>query len=221
MPPIEKLDASMLRRRCEAASFGFRTTEELDVTPEPFGQQRALDAARFGFGIRQEGFNIYAMGPSGLGKRTVVSGLLTERAATEPTPSDWCYVYNFETPDKPRAIALPPGKGRELRRDMDSLVETLRAVIPQAFQSEEYQNRMRELQEEFREAREEPMAALAKEAGEQGIRMLRTPAGFAFAPTKNGEVLSPEEFEKLSAQEQQQIKSTIESRSRISLILKV
>lgn len=211
MPPIEELAAQILRRRCEGDSLGFRTTEEIDESPEPFGQQRALEAARFGFGIQQDGFNVFAMGPSGLGKRTVVSSLLFERAATEPTPSDWCYVHNFEKPDKPRALALPAGKGRELRRDVESLVETLRAVIPAAFQSEEYQNRMRELQEEFREAREEPMAALAKEASERGIRMLRTPAGFAFAPTKDGEVLSPEEFEKLSQEEQAEIKTTIES----------
>jgi lon-related putative ATP-dependent protease len=211
MPPVEELAASVLRRRCDAAALGFQTTAEIDASPEPFGQQRALDAARFGFGIRQDGYNVFAMGPAGLGKRTVVSSLLSERAGTEPTPSDWCYVHNFEKPDKPRALALPAGKGRELRRDMESLVETLRAVIPAAFQSEEYQNRMRELQEEFREAREEPMTALAKEAAERGIRMLRTPAGFAFAPTKNGDVLSPEEFEKLSADEQDQVKRTIES----------
>jgi lon-related putative ATP-dependent protease len=211
MPPIQELRVGVLRRRCDAGSLGFRTTEEIDESPEPFGQQRALEAARFGFGICQEGYNVFAMGPAGLGKRTVVSTLLTERAGAEPTPSDWCYVHNFAKPDKPRAIALPAGKGRELRHDMEGLVETLRAVIPAAFQSEEYQNRMRELQEEFREAREEPMTALAKEAAERGIRMLRTPAGFAFAPTKNGEVLSPEEFEQLSAEEQQKIKDTIES----------
>jgi lon-related putative ATP-dependent protease len=211
MPPVKELDARVLRRRCDAGSFGFRTTEEIDESPESFGQQRALDAARFGFGIRQKGFNVFAMGPAGLGKRTVVSTLLAARAAEEATPSDWCYVHNFQQPDKPRALVVPAGKGRELRRDMESLVETLRAVITAAFQSEEYQNRMRELQEEFREAREEPMNALAKEAAERGIRMLRTPAGFAFAPTKNGEVLSPEEFEQLSAEEQQEIKKTIES----------
>jgi len=211
VPPIAELAASVLRQRCDGESLGFRTTEEIDESPEPFGQHRALEAARFGFGIRQDGFNVFAMGPSGLGKRTVVSSLLSERATTEPTPSDWCYVHNFEMPDKPRALEIPAGRGRELRRDMESLVETLRAVIPAAFQSEEYQNRMRELQEEFREAREEPMAALAKEAGERGIRMLRTPAGFAFAPTKDGEVLSPEDFEKLSQEEQAEIKQTIES----------
>jgi lon-related putative ATP-dependent protease len=211
MAPIGKLGATGLRRRCDAKTLGFQTTEEIDESPEPFGQQRALDAARFGFGIRQDGYNVFAMGPAGLGKRTVISTLLSARAAAEPTPLDWCYVHNFERPDKPHALTLPAGKGRELCRDMESLVETLRAVIPAAFQSEEYQNRMRELQEEFREAREEPMNALAKEAADRGIRMLRTPAGFAFAPTQNGEVLSPEEFEKLSAEEQQEIKNTIES----------
>ena len=89
MPPIEELAAQILRRRCEGDSLGFRTTEEIDESPEPFGQQRALEAARFGFGIQQDGFNVFAMGPSGLGKRTVVSSLLFERAATEPTPPDW------------------------------------------------------------------------------------------------------------------------------------
>jgi predicted ATP-dependent protease len=210
MAPVREVAPAELRRRCDPASLGFATTADVDESTEPFGQERALDAARFGIGIRQEGFNVYAMGPAGLGKRTVILDLLRQRAATEPSPGDWCYVHNFANPDEPTAMALPPGTGATLRRDMQELVETLRAAIPAAFQSEEYQNRMRELQQEFGEAREEPMAALAKEAADAGIRMLRTPGGFAFAPTRNGEVLSPEEFEKLPESEQERVRKTIE-----------
>ena len=91
--------------------------------------------------IDQKGYNIYAMGPAGVGKRSLVLKFFRQQAEGEPVPPDWVYVNNFETPHRPRAIQLPPGKGAELQQDMDRLVEDLRTNLSAAFDSDEYRAR--------------------------------------------------------------------------------
>jgi hypothetical protein len=71
---------------------------------EIIGQPRALEAVRFGVRIRREGYNLFAMGPHGIGKQTAVTQFLTQQAVGEPTPVDWCYVYNFAQPHQLRAL---------------------------------------------------------------------------------------------------------------------
>ena len=49
--------------------------------------------------IRRQGYNLFVLGPSGLGKHTLVRGFLAAEARSAPAPSDWCYVHNFEQAD--------------------------------------------------------------------------------------------------------------------------
>ena len=109
-------------RRCDEAILPFATTADLPPLEAPLGQERASEAIRFGMGIRREGFNVFALGPPGLGKRSLVLRLLRERAAGEATPDDWCYVFNFRERQHPLALRLPPGRGAALRRDAERLV---------------------------------------------------------------------------------------------------
>jgi predicted ATP-dependent protease len=211
MRAARQLSPDELRAHCDPDSLGFATTAELPGERLEFGQQRALEAARFGFDIGHRGYNVFAMGPAGLGKRVRIEALLQEKVAGGSTPLDWCYVHNFDDSYRPRALELPAGRGAQLRRDMEALVETIAAVIPAAFDSEEYQTRIQELEEEYREHNEHSIEAVAKQATAEGIRMVKTPGGFAFAPSRDGEVLGPEEFEKLSEEEQKKIQETIVS----------
>ena len=130
------LPPEALYRRCPLEHLPFQTTDELPDLNRIVGQDRALAAVRFGVGMRHEGYNLYVLGPPGYGKHALVQSLLTPQAAISVTPSDWCYVHNFKTPDKPRALCLPAGQGMVLRRDIERLVETLQNVLPVAFEDE-------------------------------------------------------------------------------------
>jgi len=200
-----KLEPGKLFKPCPPESLGFVTTDELPDLDEIIGQSRALEAIRFGMGIRSPGFNLYALGPSGSGRHSVVRRLVTGQAATEPVPSDVCYVFNFADPNKPRALALPAGRGRTLREDMNQLVDELGSVVPEALESDEYLARRQEFEEVFRDQQGHAFEALQASAEEQNIRLLRTPAGFAFAPMQNGEVIDPDEYSRLPEAEQQAI----------------
>jgi predicted ATP-dependent protease len=208
MKPPQPLEPQELLKRCDASAFDFRTTAELEA-PEDTEQDRADEALRFGIGIRRDGYNVFVMGPQGAGKRSLVDRVLSAVAATESTPPNRCYVHNFEHPHKPRALELPAGGGRELCRDMERLVEDLQAQVPAAFESDEYRNRVQAIEEEFKERQESVIEELSREAESQGIKLLRTPSGFAFAPVVDGEVVGPEEFAKLHENEQQEIRDKI------------
>jgi lon-related putative ATP-dependent protease len=204
-----RLDAGSLFTRCPPESLEFGTTQDLPDLDEIIGQSRALEAIRFGVGIRRKGFNLFALGPTGSGRHSVVHQLVTEQAAGEPVPSDYCYVYSFANPHKPSALALPPGTGQQLRADMNQLVDELGSVVPEALEGDEYRARRQEFEEEFREKQGKAFDELHQQAESQSIRFLRTPAGFAFAPMRDGEVIDPDEYRRLPKHEQQQIEARV------------
>src|SRR3990170_4931629 len=107
--PVAPLAAAELCRRCAPERFEFSTTAELPDLEEVVGQPRALGAIEFGVGIRREGYNLFAMGPEGVGRHTIVRRHLEQQAKRLEAPSDWCYVLNFDTPHRPRALRLHAG----------------------------------------------------------------------------------------------------------------
>ncbi len=211
MTPVTPLSPADLYRACDPAHLGFETTSEVAPLDEIVGQPRAVEAVRFGVRIPQDGFNIYALGPTGTGKFTLVRRSLEEQAAQKPSPPDWCYVYNFESPYRPKVLRLPPGTGAQLRQDMQQLIADLRSALSAAFESDEYQTRREVIQQEFMERQQKAFTELQEKAQQRGLTLLRTPAGFVFAPVRLGQVLSPEEFQRLPPEERERITANIQA----------
>lgn len=203
------LAPSELRCTCDPDKFGFETTVELEDLGEALGQRRAVEAIKFGIGIRQEGYNLFAMGPEGIGRRSIVRHFLEQQAPAREVPPDWCYVFNFDTPHKPRALQLPPGQAIKFKRSMERLLEDLRVGIPAAVETDEYRARRQEIENAFNERQEQAFGAIGERAKQQGIALLRTPGGFGFAPMREDAVMSPQEFHKLPAPEQKRIEDAI------------
>lgn len=208
---MEELTYDQLYRRCDPKSLDFETTDELQDIDEGLGQPRAMNALAFGLGMEHDSYNLYAMGPEGVGKRYLVERVLAGHVAGKPVPSDWCYVSNFKEAHRPRAMALPAGRGRELESDMQRFTRELTAALSAAFESEEYHSRRHMLESEFSEKPEKAFTALREHADEKGLVLLRTPIGVIFAPARDGEVLSSEEFGKLPDDDRQRIEKEIEN----------
>jgi lon-related putative ATP-dependent protease len=206
---IEALSAAQLCRRCRPEQFAFETTEQLDALDDVLGQVRAIDAMRFGVGIRRDGYNLFAMGPAGVGRHTIVRRQLEKMAGAADTPSDWCYVFNFDVPHKPRGLQFPAGQAAAFAGKMERLVEDLRAAISAAFEADEYRNRREEIERELGERQEKAIETIGERAKEKSIGLLRTPTGFGFAPLRKDKVISPEEWRELPEAEQTQFQSLI------------
>lgn len=199
-----------LRNTCDSTQFAFETTAELTDDDHIIHQDRAIEAIRFGIGMERSGYNLFILGPHGTGKRATARRFLTEQAGQMAVPNDWCYVFNFAQPDKPRALTLPPGKGTEFSAEMHRALEELASVIPAAYTADEYELRKRALEETFRDKQVESLDRLRDAAQEKNIALLQTPAGFAFAPlSSDGEVISPDEYKKLPAERQAAIEKEV------------
>lgn len=208
--PLEPLPADRLYVPCRDEDLPFDTTADLPDQEDTVGQDRAVEAVRFGIGIRADGFNIFAAGPEGTGKASLVRQFIGRAAETQARPDDWCYVHNFDDPQRPRALRLPAGRGRGFQRDMDTLVEEAQAAIPAAFEGEDYRARRQSIEDEFKERQEQAFSAVQEKARARQVALVRTPVALALAPIKDGEVLSPEEFEKLPQEERDARKHAME-----------
>lgn len=217
---IEPLAPESLYRPCDTDALDFETTDDLADLGAAVGQERALDAVRFGTGIRHHGYNLFVLGPRGSGKHSVVRRMLEARAAGEPVPNDWCYVYNFDQPTQPRLLSLPAGQAAALRRDLDRLVEELASAVPAVFESEEYQARLQDMQASLQQRQQEAFAEVEREAERRDVALLHTPSGFTFAPKDGDEVMDPEKFRGLDEGERQRWQETIgELQERLRKVL--
>lgn len=209
MNSIPPLKPEQLYQTCNPDQLKFETTAELPDLIEIIGQARAMDAVRFGSSIRQEGYNLFVMGSPGMGKHSLVKQFLENKANQEVQPADWCYLNNFDQPHQPKVLKLPAGKGEALRMSMEGLVEYLRTAIPAQFESEEYRSKVNAIHQAFNERQEKVISELGEEAEKQEIVLLRTPDGFALAPSRNHEVIPPEEYDKLPQAEKERILTAI------------
>jgi hypothetical protein len=201
------LKSEELYQHTDPDQFKFENTSEVEELSEIIGQPRAVEAVRFGTGMQREGYNIFALGPSGTGKRTLVTKFFKEMA--KPAPDDWCYVHNFEQDHRPKAIRLPPGKGIEFQKDMERFVEELRNSLSTAFESDEYRTRRRMVEGEFQDRQEAAFEALKEKASKDNFTLLRTPAGLVFAPVKDGEVMPPDDFNELPEEVRQEMEKSV------------
>lgn len=209
MSSVPSLKPEQLYQPCDPDQFKFKTTAELPDLTEIIGQARAMDAVRFGSSIRREGYNLFVMGPPGMGKHSLIQQFLESKASQEAEPVDWCYLNNFDQPHQPKVLRLPAGKGEALRMSMEGLVEYLRTAIPAQFESEEYRSKVNAIHQTFNERQEKVISDLGEEAEKQEIVLLRTPDGFALAPSRNHEVIPPEEYDKLPQAEKERILTAI------------
>ena len=205
-----RLAPESLYHSCDLSRLPFQTTADLEEEYEHLGQKRAMDALKFGIGIKHDGYNLFVLGSTGVGKNTTVKKLLAKESAAAETPSDWCYINNFTQHHKPLVLKLPAGRGNTLKSDMLQLLEELLVAIPAAFESDEYRTRVQTIQEEYKDKEIKVFKDISDRAEEKNITLLRTPSGYTLAPKKDGKVLAPSDFEKLDESEQEEIKRIVD-----------
>jgi lon-related putative ATP-dependent protease len=196
------LDAASLAHAVRAEELDFSSTEDLEPLEGLPGQARALEAMRLAAGIAHADFNLFVLGPAGSGRHSASHAVLAQAAGVRPAPDDWVYVNNFQHPQRPRALRLPPGRAEELRRGVEKLIDDLANDIPAIFESDDYQTRRRTIEENFSAEQDAAMNELAEKARAMGVTILRTPMGFGVARVKDGEILTPEKYRALPEDEQ-------------------
>ncbi len=200
-----ELKPEELREVCDPSIFPFKTTEDYIFEHEPLHQERGVTSIDFGLNVKSEGFNIFVCGAAGTGRNTQVKKAVYEIAATQRTPGDWIYVYNFTHEDEPEAITLPAGMGRVFKKDMEEMVGELKVEIPKAFESEDYEKRKQDLLSEYKQKRDSTLQEIESKAFEEGFMLKQTATGVILVPRIGDRPMEAEEYEKLSGEEKEKI----------------
>ncbi len=209
--PLEPKD---LRPQIDPGLFGISTTAELTTPEGPLGQDRAVGAIDLAASTKFRDFHVFVQGSPGSGRHTIVHSLLQQHAKSRCVPDDWVYINNFQTPDEPKALRLPPGLGKKLKIAMQDMVDDLANDVPALFESDEYQSRLQAIVQTYTDQKETAFNALSKRAEDQGTSIVRTPMGLTVAPMRNGEVIPPPDFEAQPQEQRDAIKSTMEEMQR-------
>lgn len=201
------LSPDRLRWTCNPSVFSFQSTAEIPPLKGIVEQERPIRAIRFGLEIASPGYNIYVSGLTGTGKTTVIRTFLEEIAARMPSPDDWCYVYNFRDPNCPTILNLPAGRGKALKAEMDDFVRHLKAEIPKAFESKEYEESVNLLIQENQTQQQLLLSQLSDKARAEGFLVEITKVGVSLVPMAEGKPMTPEQYEALDPEAKKQIET--------------
>ncbi len=217
---VNELSHKELRRVCDPDILQCKSSADLIPLHEIIGQERALRSLKFGLGIKEKGFNIYVAGYPGTGRTTAVKNFLEETAKAKSVPPDWCYVNNFQDEYTPKAIKLPPGKGKVFQKDMKSFVEDAKRALRKAFESEDYAARRENTVKQVEVQRKQLIEQLNLEAQKEGFVIQSTPIGLLIIPMIKGKPVSDEEMLALPPKvrsEIQEKRSKVESELRTAM----
>lgn len=182
--PLE-LTPAALRRQTDPGSLGFATTAELPAPKGMVGQERAQESIDFALEMNDSRYNLFVNGDPGTGRRIAVATAVEALAKSRPAAKDWCYVYRFDQPEEPHAVALPPGMGRPFAHDVATFVQTARRELRQAFSSDAYAAQRKELLSDIEPQHTALWSALREQIRALGFLVRTTELGIAILPLRS------------------------------------
>jgi len=222
MRKVKELKHTQIYKTCDLRPLKFKTTDDLTPCRDYIGQNRAVDAINFGLGMEFTGYNLYLAGPPGVGKTTTIETILSLIAKDKPSPKDWCYVFNFQDPNAPKAIDLPKGKGKKLKIDMEEFLQDLKMDIPRAFESKEFEEQKQNTMNQVQREKNDLFEKLQKKANESEIQVQFSPTGIITIPLIKGKPVTQENYNSLDEETKKKIKASKEKiDTEVAEVLKV
>jgi len=176
-PKHVELKTDELRWRLDPSTLSFKTTDDLEPLDEIVGQDRGVEAFRFGMDIDKPGYNVLVTGQPRTGRLNSVKRLLDKIAQKDESPCEFCYVNNFKNPEAPILLRFNAGIGSRFKSDVHGFIETLKIEIPQFFESQDYVNRKKELMETYEKRSRDFFKNLNQRVKRQGFALVSVQSG--------------------------------------------
>ena len=205
----KSLPFNKLRTRLDPAKIPYADSSEIRMGKAlPRFQPRAIQALDLSLRILGNEYNIYLAGEAHMGRTYFVTEYLEPIAAKSTTPQDWLYLYNFEDPDKPLAVPLPPGKGKKFKTAMSKAVTRIRKEVPDWLEQESSHQRHEILTKNFFKRREKFFKLMDKTAEAKGFDLeLEESGALSLSPVLDGQVLADADFAKLDSKTKKKLKA--------------
>ncbi|MBU1691830.1 MAG: AAA family ATPase, partial [Gammaproteobacteria bacterium] len=179
--PISNLTPADLRLTIAPESLGFSDTSELLNLPLPWiGQERAETAARFGLGMDQPDYNLFVLGEVGSGRTSLLTQAMQAVAVERLVPPDLCYLHNFDTPERPLALRLPAGQGRQLRQLLLQMAKSLVTEIPQQLAGQDFKTESAHIEKAYKDEEAKAYAELSSFAEARNFSIHREAGRMVF-----------------------------------------
>lgn len=204
MKKKNELNYKDLKMTCNPDLFRFDTTEELSPIETGIGQDRGIKALEFGLQVDVKGYNLYLEGPSGVGKTMYTKNYLDKISKKKKTPSDWCYIYNFDNPNEPIAVELPAGQGKEFKESMEGFIKEIRKDIQKTFNNDDFEKEKALIKQEYEARRTALLDKLNEDALKYNFQVKAAQNGIYMMPIVNGQAIEEAEFDKLDDEIKQQ-----------------
>ncbi|RZG87964.1 ATP-binding protein [Acinetobacter sp. WCHAc060033] len=177
------------------------------------GQDRAKASVEAGIALPYSGYNIFAVGTAGLGKKTMIKRLLQQHAKTMQTPDDWVYVYNFKNARQPIALQFPAGQGSKFEALLHQTWQTIVKQLERRFSAETYHNRIERIRQITGNEQQLALVELTKEGEELDLKLVNRNDEHIFVPihVKDDKVLemSQEDINALDSKQRAEINSNM------------
>ena len=180
-----------------------------ELIPGFIGQDRAKSALAFAIGMDMPGYNLYVMGEPALGRFTLVQDILQHAAAEKATPTEWCYLNNFDDERVPNTLRLLPGDGRILVKKLEALIDELLDTFPAAFDNPGYQRKKKTIARQFDDRYEQAIERVEKTALEKQVVLYEDNGAVSFSPIIDGKPLDDSEFSKMTDEQRQYFYSLV------------
>lgn len=162
------------------------------------GQSRVKEAMLSGLTIDKDGYNIFVIGPTGSGRRTIIQNLAKSISRKKKVPPDWVYANNFKDPTKPIAISFEPGMAKKFSNDLEEALKGIFKEFPNILNSNEIDESKKEINSEYKHKREKFFTEIQEYAKNLGFIVQSTPTGLSTVPAIGDRPMSVEELESLS-----------------------
>ncbi len=160
----------------------------------PAVARRALE---LGLSAREPSFHVFVSAAPEVMIEDDILRYASRFAGSRPTPDDIVYVHDFDHPEAPRPLVLPPGTGPMLVAAMEMLIERLTSEIPSVVDGEEFKRAQSKLSSEFEAKNRAVIHQLESLAKTFGFGVRPVHGGVQTFPILHGKPVSAEQFDVL------------------------
>jgi predicted ATP-dependent protease len=164
----------------------------LDLAPAV--ARRALE---LGLRAREPSFHVFVAAEPEVKVEDDVVQHASRLAAARPTPNDIVYVHDFDHPEAPLPLILPPGAGPSLVSAVEALIEQLKAHIPAVVDGDEFKRAQAQLASELEAKNRVLIHDLESVAKSLGFGVRSVHGGVQTFPMLHGKPVSAEQFDVL------------------------
>lgn len=211
------LSPAQLIRPCTLPDSAFKLPKKFNPV---IGQDKAFDALDFGLNILAPRYNMYCMGEKGLGRTSLSMQKIREKALKEPTPPDYCYVYNFDQPRFPQFLSFPAGQALEFQKHLKKTIAVASRFLARAALEDSYRLALKLLEEKVSLRKQEQFKQLQSLISGKNVALVQTKEGQALFPCVNQKIMQPETFNQLPLAKRKPIIEQLEkARAKLSHVL--